>query len=514
MKSRRMISVLMGFLIIFVLSGPVIANAGSITADDPDVTRQSDIAKVIITTENEINTMDYVGATITIMDSEKGTYATIVDKQATIKIRGNSTASLKKKPYNIKLSTAQSILGMSPGKKWSLLANYLDTSLMRNRLSYEFAKTIGLPYSCDTRFVDVWLNGRYLGNYLMTVPVQVADNRIAIDTKNNDFLLELDMGRVEEDVTYINTYIYRFIIEEPEKITKEQENWLFSYLINAETAMRSGNYDEVLKYIDTNSFIDFFLIQEYFKNMDVNRSSSRFYIKDEKLYAGPVWDMDLSCGNVSDKNDYPDFKSYNNCEDGDGCSYEGLWADSVVSSTGAYDSWFGLLMKYDKFRTAFYKRYVALQDSIVNLYQNNASGTNQIDQILASYGDSFARNNEIYPVSNNRGSELYRNAEKTYEESIQFLRDWLEDRNAWLLKNLRIKQYKLIFVPNGGAVTEKSKQITKECYYGILPEPKRKNYTFTGWYTAVSGGDKVTQTDVFALTHSQKLYAHWEKKIK
>ena len=408
---------------------------------------QTDIAQIFITTTAEIQREDYISAEVTIIDAAGGPYSPILDPSARIKIRGNSTANLSKLPFNIKLDEEHSVLGMPSGKKWSLLANYLDTSLMRNKLSYDFAKDIGLSYSCEARYVDVWINGQFNGNYLITVPVEVGENRVDIDIDDHDFLLEINVGRVEEDVTYINTNIHRFEINEPEEPTTEQIDWLSDFLFKAEAAIKSTSYNEIEQYVDAPSFIDFFILQELFKNMDGNSSSVRFYIKDGLLYAGPLWDLDLSAGNVSTHQAYKNYLTYNNWGtygNRSGNSDEGLWLlreETEESINEINASWIGNLMKCCTFRSMVYKRYLDLQEQIVNLYSDNSLGENKINVLLATYGASFDRDNARWPVKKPRGSELYRDNEKTFSESIAFLRNFLSNRNAWLLENMIPKDF-------------------------------------------------------------------------
>lgn len=400
--------------------------------------RKTDIAQVFITASSEIVKEDYVPASISIVDKKNGTYKTLLDNEAKIKLRGNSTARLKKSPFNIKLSASQSVLGMPEGKKWCLLANYLDATLMRNKIAYDFAENIGLPYSCQTRYADVWLNGVYNGNYLITVPVDTGSNRVDVNTENNEYLLEIQRSKVEADTTYICSGIYRFQLGGPETITEDQKNYLSDLLVKAEAAMQSGDSEKVEEYIDFDTFIDFYIIQELFKNKDCNVSSTRFYIKNNKFYAGPLWDCDLSSGNVSEYPGYTDYLCYNNCgEYGNGSdkSYEGYWAiTSTANLIGT--SWIELLMNCDEFSEEFYERYQELQGKIENLYQDNSLGKNKMDLLLTEYKSSFNRDAVKWPVASYKGSELYRNDEKTYDESVTFLRSFLKNRNEWLLASL------------------------------------------------------------------------------
>lgn len=401
---------------------------------------KTDIAQVFIDTSQTVSSDKYSAARLVITDAKNGACKTVIDSNAKIKIRGNSTSVLKKLPYNIKLSSSQGVLGMSKGKKWCLLANYMDTSLLRNKLAYDFAENIGMEYSCESRYADVWLNGEYQGNYLITVPVEAGKNRVDIDTSQNEYLLELETYRIEENKTYIQTGMSRLVVNAPETLSEVQTQWLSTFFQEAEKAMQSNDYAQITQYVDVDSFINFYITQELFKNLDVHTSSSRFYIKNNRLYAGPLWDCDLSSGNVALYPGYFYYLLYNN-HGGYGNSsensYEGFWALNSGPWQNYYATWIGNLCKCNEFKSRLCERYEALQAQIVNLYKDNEKGKNQIDTLLNQYGSSFARDNKLWPVSLYRDTELYRTNEKTFDESISYLRSWLKNRNEWLLKALK-----------------------------------------------------------------------------
>ncbi len=408
---------------------------------DESIELPTDVPKVIITTTDEINRDSYVDATIKIIDEEGSKYATIVDSASSIKIRGNSTSSADKKPYNIKFSSKTDVLGMGNNKKWCLLANCYDKTLLRNMTVFDFAKLAGVPYTSDYRVVDVYVNGTFMGCYLITDAVEVSSTRVDIDTDNNEYLLELDYNPEDEDSYYFYspTYNIKFAINEPEKedLTEEQIAWVTDFITQAESALASGNYTRISEYFDIDSFVNFYITLEFFKNVDVNLSSTRFHIKDGKIYGGPVWDFDLSSGNCND--DY--YTTYNNYTTNDidsNTSYQGIWATSVP--------WFAQLMNDSTFKQLVYDRYLELQDEIINLYSDNLSGQNRIDYYLDTYAGTISRNhnnagwdvdelhNPIYATG--EGMQLERDPfDQSYEDHIDFFRNWLQKRNEWLLGN-------------------------------------------------------------------------------
>lgn len=369
--------------------------------------------------------MGYMATTIEVVDPTDSSH-NLLDTGSQIKVRGNSTAWGAKRPYNIKLSGKTNVLGMGKGKKWCLLANMFDKSLMRNKLMFDFTHDIGLDYVADTKMVDVWFNGTYVGCYLLTEPVEANTNRVEIDADNGDFLFERERERYEDGAVYFNTprYGLRFTSGDPEEYTDEQYARLMSLLKQAEDAIATNDYETIAKYLDIDSFVDFYITLEYFKNADADYSSTRFYFKDGILYAGPPWDFDLSCGNCSS-----DYYDYNNLGT-TGNSYENFYVSSAL--------WYQYLLKNAQFIEKVRSRYIELQPQIVNLYQDNELGTNRIDQLLDECGVSFAANWKVWSESS-QDSSIERIPEATFAENVAYLRNWLRLRNEWMLNTIQNK---------------------------------------------------------------------------
>ena len=379
----------------------------------------SSLPQVYLTTEEIITRGEYVSCSITVHDPT-GVYSDICDTASTVKIRGNSTSSGEKAPYNIKFSDKTELLGLGKGKKWCLLANLYDKTQLRNTLAYSFAQTAGVNYTSNSCFAEVYLNGEYRGLYQICEPVGVSGTRVDIDTDENEFLLELEPYRGYSNPYCIVTPTINMILgyNEPEKPTDEQRAWLLNFMTDAETALLSGDYDKVKEFIDVESFARCYVVQELFKNIDYILSSTRFYVKDNKLYEGPVWDFDLSSGNCS-KSYYPE---YNNA-DTSGLSHEGLHCVSLFNQ---------YLFQYEAFRELVSNLYEELQPVIVNLYRDNELGRNQIDSLVEAYRDSIDRNNALWSTKIRYNLYEHTPVDGTYDGEIAFLKDWLEKRNAWL----------------------------------------------------------------------------------
>lgn len=270
-----------------------------------------------------------------------------------IKGRGNTSyTEFDKKPYQIKLTESAPFLGMDPGKKWVFISNSADSTLIRNALSRSLAKHLGLAQSEEGTFVDLYLNREYMGNYYVVEKIEVQENRLPISdlekatkhendtddlsiyetawtdtTKAKDipkdpeditggYLIERDfdnrfLKEVEVNESYFITEAKEcFIVREPEYTSSAQIAYINHYVQSVENAILSAegidgstgkSYQEM---IDVDSFVRKYLLEEVTANYDGGVASSYFYKDsdtiDGKLYAGPIWDYDVSWGNSPD----------------------------------------------------------------------------------------------------------------------------------------------------------------------------------------------------------------------
>lgn len=270
-----------------------------------------------------------------------------------IKGRGNTSyTEFDKKPYQIKLTESVPFLGMDPSKKWVFISNSADSSLIRNALSRNLGKYLGLAQSEEGTFVDLYLNGEYMGNYYVVEKIEIQDNRLQIsdlqkatehenDTEDlhiyetawtdttkakqipkdpqditGGYLIERDfdnrfLKEVEVNESYFITDAKEcFIVREPEYTSEAQIAYINDYIQSVENAILSAqgidgatgrSYQEL---IDVDSFVRKYLLEEVTANYDGGVASSYFYkdsdTVDGRLYAGPVWDYDVSWGNSPD----------------------------------------------------------------------------------------------------------------------------------------------------------------------------------------------------------------------
>lgn len=231
-----------------------------------------------------------------------------------IKGRGNSTWDMPKKPYRLKFNSKAKLLGLASAKNWVLLANYSDKTLMRNYIADGVAQSLNGDFTPHGIFVEVTMNGTYVGTYLLTEQVEVNADRVNItEMKAGDnsgaaltggYLLELDQ-RQEDPYRFITNGNLPFTIKSPDVPSTEQMDYIKGYIQDTENAIFAANFADPVngyaKYINSDSFINWFLVNELFKNQDAANFSSMYYYKDRngKLGMGPAWDFDLAAGNVN-----------------------------------------------------------------------------------------------------------------------------------------------------------------------------------------------------------------------
>ena len=348
---------------------------------------------------------------------------TIIDKDSKIKIRGNSTAYANKKPYNIKFSDKVDLYGFGEAKKWSFLAEAFEPTMLRNYLFLNFAREMGLEYTSNCDYVELWLDGKYNGTYLLTESVETGKNRVNIDPDNGDFLIEYESSRVEEDVTYIVTdHGWRFAMSDPEEPDEDTLQYLTDTINNLDSIVCSNNYENITEILDIDSFAKLYVLNEFAKTADFGFSSVNFYYKDGKFFAGPAWDFDQSSGNRStiDTNYYVTVNV-------DGTtsvnSYENIY--------GHYNKIYDKLLCYPEFEKVAIECFTKYSNYMIDMYIDNGI----IDTLLDKYGALIKQNYE--PIEKNGAGWVceYRVTDIIdYDDNVTYLKNWLQKRYEYLRK--------------------------------------------------------------------------------
>jgi hypothetical protein len=254
----------------------------------------------------------YINAQMSLVSNVPGVAA--VNGGLEIRGRGNSTWDIHpKKPYRLRLTNSQSLLGMPSSRHWVLLANHSDKTLLRNAMALDLGTRMGLPWSPRSAFVELYLNDRYDGVYQVVENIRVAANRVNIDELDDTdvaadvitggYLLEVDF---REDGHTIHSAIddLPIVFQSPEEPVQAQEDYLRGYIDQFETVLHSSTFADPVTgyaaYIDVDSFVRWYLVNEVFRNVDANMWSSCWMYKPRggKLFMGPLWDFDLAAGNA------------------------------------------------------------------------------------------------------------------------------------------------------------------------------------------------------------------------
>ena len=369
----------------------------------------------------EINSKeDYIEGSVSIIGSDGLT--NLPSTKMKIKGRGNSTwwqgGIWGKKPYQIKFSEKTDVLNMSADKKWVLLAEISDISLIRNKIAREISNISRFDYVPQAKYIDLYINNEYAGIYLVGQKVEESSNRVNIG--DNGYLVEIDtdaQGRIDIDDVYFRSNIWSshyelgvFNIKEPNVDYNSNEyNLIKDYINNFESALFGENFKDpdlgYRSFIDLPSFIDWFLVNEIAKNQDAKSFSSIFlyYVPGEKIKMGPVWDFDLAFGNVN----------YSSAEDP-----EGFWIKENI--------WYEKMFEDPYFKELVKERFSYYMDNLdeillkVDGYELYIEKS--LDKNFALYPGLLDPNMEVWPVP-----DRYDN----HNSYVINLKSWIQKRMSW-----------------------------------------------------------------------------------
>lgn len=225
-----------------------------------------------------------------------------------INARGNVTweHNHERKPYSVKLSAEADLLGLGTAQKWILVSNSFDPSNLRNKAVYDFAEKAGLAYSPDCTWVDLYLNGEYAGLYLLSERNEIHPQRVDV-AQTGSTLVSIDMQKRMERQGYPHIVVDEdtaLRLHSGEKVTDD----MTAFWKSVDNAIQSPEgIDPVtgkhyLEFIDLDSWVRKYLIEEVFGNVEASAVSHYFYIDGDdptgKIYAGPVWDYDYALGST------------------------------------------------------------------------------------------------------------------------------------------------------------------------------------------------------------------------
>ena len=309
--------------------------------------------------------------------------------------RGNTAWDAIKKSYTIKLEDAADILGMGMAKTWILNANYYDGAYIRNQIGFEIARKGGIAYMPEEQFVDLYINGEYMGLYQLMEKIEAGKNRLDI---GNDYLLEVDyMERavLEEYILLENQQ--PLVIHAPEK--ERDINKVQAFFDRFQNSIEAGNVPS--QNINMESFAKMFVMEEILQDMDFGYSSHYMYLDmdAEILYDGPVWDLDNTMG-------------------------RGITKEAVSLYVTDYDlpynnisRWYAVMYEQEDFRNMVREEYKNnFRESIVGLLE---IGIKEKTEMLAA---SVKMDEKRFCVPRSVFMP-----EASWEENIEYLESYLED---------------------------------------------------------------------------------------
>lgn len=380
--------------------------------------RDEDVFPIVtIHTKNGVgitSKSSYVDCTVTIDNTSE---EFMLDRaEGKIRGRGNTTWDYAKKPYKIKLDEATDLFGNGASREWTLIANYIDLSLVRNYLALSLAaKLDGIPWTTSTQFVDVYLNGEYLGVYMLCEQIEVAENKINIDTNyqnvDTGFLIERD-GRADGNSFFVGgeSYVLKSPdSDDPMEYKSAHKEFIMAYMEECLTALQGEDFSKVEELMDVESFAHAYIVFEVFKCVDVGYASF-FMHKDVggKLTCGPVWDFDRSMGVVGNSH---------------GASINNLWAKSE-------NIWFRNLLNHEEF--------VLLVSKTLSDYEKTMRDTMNdcfayIEQNASGFRRNFLRWNLIGKNVWPNPSEIWRLS--SWQAQVDYTKNYFEKSLEFLLKN-------------------------------------------------------------------------------
>ena len=438
-----------------------------------------------------------------------------------IKGRGNRTWRTNKKPYQIKLSEKANLL--DPGddsqkaKKWILLANAFDNTLIRNQIAYSMAKELGLGSSPEGRQVDLYYDGEYCGVYYLCEKVEIGKGRVEINDLDKDpegitggYLMELDNAYYDnEECNYFKAPpAGAIVIKSPEEPSEAQFDYISGFVGKAMAVISSEGKDEegrfvLFDYFDRESLLKYFLVMSWINNEDAFYSSTYLYKPEdeEKLYFGPVWDCDYSMGTRSSSIGY------------------NVWLLRGMARS---------LMNMPEFRQALSDVYISEMSGVINdilLGQRDGVYLKSFQTIRDQMKVPAAMNYKALDVRHNISSS------DSYLTAMDGLESWLVNRSSWVgniiiseafSPAMKLSVPKVKVKSRKGKLYLSWKKVTDASGYQIKYRRKAGN---SKWRYKTVNGSSVTiknlrrkkkyvvRVRAFCQKNSKTYYSKWSKSL-
>ncbi len=438
-------------LILLLGFGIYSVNSQSLTTSNLPILKVNTQGKSIVDEPKILSTLELIHKGNGLLNSINDP-ANIYKGFAGIELRGSTSKDLfPKKPYGFEtwkdsLGNDQkvSLLGMPAEADWVLNATYNDKTFMRDVLTYDLVNKMG-RYATRTRYCEMVLNNDYQGLYILMEKIKRDKNRVDISSlKTTDntgedvtggYIIKIDKTSGSPSKNWTNNtntpfgnYKTFFQVEYPKitDITQPQFEYIQKYVNDFEAALLSPDFQSPQakwrEMCDLDTFIDYFLITEFVKNVDGYRLSTFFYkeksSKGGKLKMGPAWDYNLAFGNA----DYYDgYKS-------SGWQYK--INDIALPKGDTYPApfWWQQLAQDSIFKTKTVKRWEVLRKTTFNPDNINK----WIDSTATVLEPAMKRNFNKWPSV--LGKYVWPNyyVGSTYQDEVNWIKEWIRTRTLWL----------------------------------------------------------------------------------
>ena len=356
-----------------------------------------------------------------------------------IEWRGSSSQGFPKKSYGFETKNSiladmdVSLLGMPEENDWILYAPYTDKTMIRDVLTYTLDASLG-HWSPRCRYVELFLNGKYEGVYVLMEKIKRNQNRVdiakltATDIYGSDlsggYIIKIDKttggggdGWSSDYTNVVGRTFYQYDYPKAKEIAAEQKSYIQNWVRNMEKTLFQGKFSGVgsyHEYLNDSSFIDFMIINELAKNVDGYRLSSYLYKGKNKLInCGPIWDFNLTYGNADYYNGWltSGFQFQANL----GTDY---WQNPF---------WWNKLMQDQNYVTKLKRRWTWIRK---NEFSNERI-TFVIDSLANVISEAQVRNYQRWPIL---GQYVWPNwyIGYTYSQELTWMKDWITKRLIFL----------------------------------------------------------------------------------
>ncbi len=423
-------------------------NAETLAQLDSVIFTSSNLPLVLIDTEGQTIHNSYrIVANMGIINNPNGQRNYLTDPftdyngKISIEIRGSSSTMFDKKPYGFETQDSAgnnlnvSLLSMPKENDWVLYASYSDKTFLRNEIPYYLSRSIG-RYASRTAYCELFINGSYRGLYVLMEKIKQDKNRVDIaklnpqDTTDSEltggYILKIDKPyevgwQVNVNPMYgFDKAYYQYHDPDSAELAPKQRAYIKDFMFKVESTLVSSNYRDTVngysKYIDVQSFVDYFLISELVKSVDAYRFSFYMYKEKDsdggKLCLGPIWDYDLAFANYG----------------------EGAWEQPWLTSEWIADitAWkrtyfMKRLMSDPNFKNKVKERWIEIRRGVFS----TSNIISFMDQTATNIDEARIRNFIKWPII---GIYVWPNyyIGATYEDEITFLKGWIIQRLNWM----------------------------------------------------------------------------------